>query len=120
MDLKLKTVVGIVIILQFAVSAGEQGKTSAAAGMKQPAAATADSASVKLKVQTLCPVMGGAVDHSVSVIWKGDKTHGPKKVYFCCPGCIESFNEDPVKYIKVLEKSGQPIEEVVLKQEKKK
>ncbi|MEN6308817.1 MAG: efflux RND transporter periplasmic adaptor subunit [Anaerohalosphaeraceae bacterium] len=43
--------------------------------------------------QTLCPVMGGAIDKSVFTEYKG------KKVYFCCPSCIEEFNKDPEKYV---------------------
>jgi YHS domain-containing protein len=43
--------------------------------------------------QATCPVMGGAIDKNVFTEYKG------KKVYFCCPGCVEKFNEDPEKYI---------------------
>lgn len=43
--------------------------------------------------QTMCPVMGGAIDKSIFVEYKG------KKVYFCCEGCKDKFNEEPEKYL---------------------
>jgi YHS domain-containing protein len=43
--------------------------------------------------QTMCPVMGGAIDKNIFVEYKG------KKVYFCCPGCEKQFKEDPEKYL---------------------
>jgi hypothetical protein len=106
---------GIALTLRPASAEAEQ--KTAAVTSKTDAAKPSDT----LKPQTVCPVMeGNPVDRSVFTIWKGDKTHGPKKVYFCCAGCIEPFNADPVKYLKVLEKLGQHAEDVVLTQEKKK
>ncbi len=43
--------------------------------------------------QTVCPVMGGAINKDVFVEYKG------KKVYFCCPGCEGPFLKDPEKYM---------------------
>jgi YHS domain-containing protein len=43
--------------------------------------------------QTICPVMGGAIDKNIFVEYKG------KKVYFCCEGCKEKFLEEPEKYL---------------------
>jgi len=43
--------------------------------------------------QTLCPVMGGAINKEIFTEYKG------KKVYFCCPGCIAEFEKDPQKYL---------------------
>jgi YHS domain-containing protein len=43
--------------------------------------------------QTACPVMGGAIDKTVFTEYKG------KKVYFCCPGCIEEFKANPEQYV---------------------
>ena len=48
------------------------------------------------KEQTQCPVMGGAVNKELFVEYKG------QKVYFCCPGCEESFNKEPEKYVNKL------------------
>jgi YHS domain-containing protein len=54
--------------------------------------------------QTTCPVMGGKIVKSVY----GD--HMGKRVYFCCAGCIGTFNKDPMKYIKQLEDKGVVLE----------
>ncbi|HUU19582.1 MAG TPA: YHS domain-containing protein [Sedimentisphaerales bacterium] len=43
--------------------------------------------------QTDCPVMGGAINKALFTEYKG------QKVYFCCPGCKEKFEEEPEKYI---------------------
>jgi YHS domain-containing protein len=43
--------------------------------------------------QTVCPVMGGAIDKELFVEYKG------KKVYFCCPGCEPEFEKNPEKYL---------------------
>ncbi len=47
----------------------------------------------KVEEQTVCPVMGGAINKDYYTVYKG------KKVYFCCPGCKEKFEEEPEKYI---------------------
>ncbi len=44
--------------------------------------------------QTTCPVMvGRPIDKNLFVEYEG------KKVYFCCQGCVATFNADPEKYI---------------------
>lgn len=43
--------------------------------------------------QTVCPVMGGAINKDYFIVYKG------KKVYFCCPGCDEQFLKNPEKYV---------------------
>jgi Cu(I)/Ag(I) efflux system membrane fusion protein len=43
--------------------------------------------------QTICPVMGNPINKDVFVEYQG------KKVYFCCPGCIEPFQKNPEKYL---------------------
>ncbi|MHC4084667.1 MAG: heavy metal-binding domain-containing protein [Planctomycetota bacterium] len=43
--------------------------------------------------QTMCPIMGMAIDKKVFVEYKG------KKVYFCCPGCEDKFEKEPAKYV---------------------
>ena len=43
--------------------------------------------------QTTCPVMAGPIDKNFSAEYKG------KKVYFCCAGCKEKFEEKPEQYI---------------------
>jgi len=46
--------------------------------------------------QTICPVMGGKIDKNCHTEYKG------KKVYFCCPACIEKFKAEPEKYLEKL------------------
>lgn len=43
--------------------------------------------------QTICPVMGGAINKDLFVEYQG------KKVYFCCGQCKGEFEKDPEKYI---------------------
>ena len=44
-------------------------------------------------VQKKCPVMGGDIDKSVYVDYKG------RRVYFCCAGCEKKFLAEPEKYL---------------------
>ncbi len=56
----------------------------------------------KQAVQTTCPLMEEmAIDKSVYTEYKG------KKVYFCCAGCINTFKENPEKYLSKLPQFNQ-------------
>ena len=55
-------------------------------------AETKEVASAEI-AQTVCPVMGGAIDKKSFTEYKG------KKVYFCCAGCKEKFEKEPEKYL---------------------
>ncbi|MBN1816273.1 MAG: YHS domain-containing protein [Sedimentisphaerales bacterium] len=45
-------------------------------------------------VQTMCPVMeSNPINKNIFVEYEG------KKVYFCCPDCVEKFKADPAKYL---------------------
>lgn len=59
---------------------------------------------VAAKVQTVCPVEGGTVNHKLFVDYQGER------IYFCCPGCPEVFNKDPAKYVKKLKDAGVTLE----------
>jgi len=59
---------------------------------QRPAARIKDT-QAKTPEQTTCPVMGGATNKTIFTEYKG------KKVYFCCPACIEKFKSKPEKYI---------------------
>lgn len=73
--------------------AGCQKKTEPTA----PPSPTEPNAAVSAQIeQTTCPVMGGAINKDVFVEYQG------KKVYFCCPACIEEFQKDPEKYLSKL------------------
>ena len=53
----------------------------------------AESAITSALEQTVCPIMGGAIDKTIFVEYQG------KKVYFCCPGCQPAFEKNPEKYL---------------------
>ena len=44
--------------------------------------------------QTHCLVMGGEINRQVFV------DHNGKRIFFCCPGCVENFKSDPEGYLK--------------------
>ena len=54
-----------------------------------------------LKPQTFCPVMGGPIDTTVHVDYKG------MRIYFCCEGCKYNFKLTPNLYIKTLKRYGE-------------
>ena len=47
-----------------------------------------------------CPVMGGKVNGKNFVVYN------KVKYGLCCPGCEKAFNEDPEKYLKILNKEN--------------
>ena len=54
-----------------------------------------------LKPQTFCPVMGGPIDTTIYVDYKG------MRIYFCCKGCIYNFKLTPNLYLKTLKRYGE-------------
>jgi YHS domain-containing protein len=60
---------------------------------KKETAEPAKEAVTAVIEQTTCPVMGGAINKAVFTEYQG------KKVYFCCPGCIEKFKANPEQYV---------------------
>lgn len=50
--------------------------------------------------QTTCPVKGGKINPKLYADVQG------KRIYVCCPGCINAIKQDPAKYIKQLENQG--------------
>ena len=55
--------------------------------------------------QTRCPIMGGPPNEKIFADYKG------KRVYFCCPPCIDEFNKDPEKYLKMMDEAGIKVED---------
>jgi len=47
--------------------------------------------------QKTCPVMGGKIDTKVYT------DHEGRRVYFCCPACIDKFKKSPAKYLAKLD-----------------
>lgn len=62
------------------------GETNTHAAHKAPAAAA----------QTKCPVLGGDIDRSLHVDYRG------RRVYFCCRQCIGEFNKNPQELVRKL------------------
>lgn len=54
--------------------------------------ATAEVPRSALNDDGRCPVMGGEIDSTVYSDYNGSR------VYFCCPGCIYTFEKNPQKY----------------------
>lgn len=50
--------------------------------------------------QESCPVVGGKINKDLYVDYQG------RRVYFCCPSCIEVFKKDPEKYLQKLRDPG--------------
>jgi len=78
---KILMVLGVIIVIS-AVVMGCGKKTDTPAPVE----------AVKV-INTLCPVMGGAVADGLTVEYKG------QVIGVCCPGCIETFKKDPEKYM---------------------
>jgi YHS domain-containing protein len=66
---------------------------------------------IMLKPQTTCPVMNKPVDKKLYVDYRG------KRMYVCCPGCIEKVRKNPKKYIDILAGMGQGVEAVLFPDE---
>ncbi len=80
------------------------GSCAGKTGMKCPV--TGKMTDSKTVVQTKCPVMGEKINKKYYV------DHGGKRVYLCCPACIDKVKADPEKYITMLEKEGVELEKV--------
>jgi YHS domain-containing protein len=49
--------------------------------------------------QERCPVRGNRINPDVHLNWEG------RRIWFCCPGCIETFKQDPETYLAGLEEA---------------
>ena len=56
-------------------------------------------------VQEKCPVMGSTPNEKLFTDYKG------KRVYFCCPPCIDQFKENPDKYMGAMQFQGIQLED---------
>lgn len=57
-------------------------------------------------VQKLCPVMNEPINKNLFVDFEG------KRIYVCCPHCIEKVKDNPKKFIRQLEAEGITLEPV--------
>ena len=65
-----------------------------ALGLGKKGEAPADTSAISQKT---CPVMGGTIDANVYTDDEG------RRVYFCCPKCIDKFKKNPAEYIAKLD-----------------
>ena len=61
--------------------------------------------------QKICPVMGGKINKSVYTDYQD------KRIYFCCPSCIETFKADPHRYLKKINEESNKTKKVKAKPE---
>ena len=117
----MKRIVGLslAIIVTFALSLFSQSCHGGGSNeMSMPGKESAQTKTEKTEtpaVQTICPVMGNTVNKAIHTDWQGDEKNTPKRIYFCCPGCIQTFNKNPSKYVNKLIKMHQPVENIVTK-----
>lgn len=56
------------------------------------------------KQQTTCPVMGGPINKEIYTDYEN------KRIYFCCAGCVKTFESNPEKYINKMKNDGVELE----------
>ena len=56
------------------------------------------------KLQTTCPVMGGAINRKLYV------DHEGQRIYVCCAGCIDAVKKDPAAHVKAMQAKGVALE----------
>lgn len=69
------------------------------------ALAFAADVSAKEPNQVNCPVMGGPASKKIYTDYQG------KRIYFCCPPCIQQFQKNPDRYMKQFRKEGIMLED---------
>lgn len=89
--------VQLVWVLVFAVLLSTVAIWQGGCEKKTEPAAQQTTGQEEVILQKTCPVMeGNPINKDIFVEYQG------KKVYFCCPACVEAFNKDPEKYISKL------------------
>jgi YHS domain-containing protein len=63
-----------------------------------------ETAKIIASNQIKCPVMGGQINKEVYIDFQG------KRIYFCCSGCIETFNNNKDEHLKKLKEQGVVLE----------
>ncbi len=94
--------VGVVVataLLAFTVGCGEEMKSEGHSGgaKMEGMAGSVDTAAAEKIAQKTCPVGKNKIDPKVFV------EHVGRKIYFCCPGCDKVFQQDPAKYVKLVD-----------------
>ena len=55
--------------------------------------------------QPTCPVMGNPISRALHTDYRG------KRIYFCCPPCVKKFEDDPDRFMQVIEEKGMKLED---------
>jgi len=76
-----------------------QMKKACDSNCAKPRCASKDQQSA-VKAQTACPIMGGKINKDIYA------DHEGQRVYFCCAGCVSTFNADPEKYLEKMKAEG--------------
>ena len=89
MNARKKTIITMVLLTGVSLV----GLVALAGCKKKSEPAAPKGATSVVGEQTVCPVMGGAINKNISTEYKG------KKVYFCCAPCADKFKANPEKYL---------------------
>ncbi|MDD5674652.1 MAG: heavy metal-binding domain-containing protein [Chitinivibrionales bacterium] len=100
LSFKVVPVACTVAAIMTASIVGQTTKSGQADTVKKVAAAK------QLKPQTTCPIQGEIINKKLFVDYKG------KRIYVCCPSCMDSVKANPEKYIAKLKALGQDVETI--------
>ncbi|MFH0963458.1 MAG: hypothetical protein V2A58_05540 [Planctomycetota bacterium] len=95
--MKAMILIGGVIALAAAVivvACQKASEPAAPAAAMPPPSAAANAPAADMPAQKVCPVMGNPIDPSIYA------DHNGRRIYFCCPACVNTFKNDPDKYVK--------------------
>ncbi len=105
MKIKSASTIAIACLLVGFGTSSAQGKCASCTNCTMTAKSTTnDVVKAEVKLQTICPVMGGEVNKKLFVDAEG------KRIYVCCKGCIAPVKKDPKQYIAKLEAEGVTLE----------
>ena len=101
-----KKFVTTLIAFTFLIGPGKVSYAMSGCGMENKSAgyiqiAEKETASKAVEIgNKICPVTGEKIDEKTKATYEYEG-----KIYnFCCAMCVDTFKEDPEKYIKVIEK----------------
>jgi Cu(I)/Ag(I) efflux system membrane fusion protein len=97
---------GQVVVSRGAFKIDSEVQIQAKPGMMSMESGEPGTGSGKAEPQTLCPVMGNAVNKEVFTDYNG------MRIYFCCAGCDTTFLENPDKYLDQMRAEGVEPEKV--------
>jgi YHS domain-containing protein len=98
--------VGLAVFQTGCSNAGDTEKPHEHSEATEGVSGTSQSkrAGEEAKPQEICPVMGRKISTEIYVDYQG------KRIYFCCPSCVDTFKSDPEKYMELLKSQGVELE----------